>query len=144
MPILLHLDSALLAFASELGEGNKTLGIRRALSYCQTAFAPGVTNVPAGLLSPQPRASTAGLDNAADVMKLTRCVSSISLAARSPEWPEGWLVQRVVARRLQWSKLRYAAAQGNAVAAGLLETREPSADGISPAMVRPYVNGGEV
>lgn len=137
MPILVHLDPELVAFASELGGGNKTLGVRRALSHCQTVFAPGVANAPPSLLGPKLEAHVTDYGNLVDAMSLTRRVFSISLAARAEGNVEGWVAQRAVAKRLQWSQSKYSQAQLDAVNAKMVEVRAQSADGVIPAMVRP-------
>ncbi len=137
MPVLVHLDPELLAFASELGCGNKTLGVRRALSYCQTAFAPGIANAPANLIGPKLETHVTDYGNLVDAMSLTRRVFNISLAARAAGDAEGWVAQRVVAKRLQWPQSRYARAQLDAVNAKMVEVQAQSADGVTPAMVRP-------
>lgn len=137
MPILVHLDPELVAFASELGGGNKTLGVRRALSHCQTVFAPGIANAPPSLLSHKLEAHATDYGNLVDAMSLTRRVFSISLAARAEGDVEGWVAQRAVAKRLQWSQSKYSQAQLDAVNAKMVEVRAQSADGATPAMVRP-------
>lgn len=147
-PLLVNLDPDLISFAFALGNGNKTLGIRRALSYCQATFAPGITNAPAELLRPtQPTRSTRStpsahvtdFGNLADAVKLARCVFNLGLTPNAHLQSDGWVPQRVVAKRLQWPKYRYEAAQTDAVAANMLDIKNISADGLTPAMVRSHV-----